>query len=150
MKHFIWVILLLVSFFSKLNAQTILSFNSLDSLLAYAENNSYSIKSGNEQLLIAKWQKISALAGIMNFKVPTNFNLTDNIAQPVTFLPGEVFGGQPGTFKQVTTGQQYIGNFNIAPQIDIVNPASWAKLKSASINSEQTELNNLIVKKNTF
>ncbi|MEX2411625.1 MAG: TolC family protein [Candidatus Paceibacterota bacterium] len=150
MKHLLWITLLLVSLFSKLNAQTIMSFRSLDSLLFYAENNSYSIKSGSEQLLLAKWQKISAQAAVINFRVPINFNLTDNIEQPVTFLPGEVFGGQPGTFKQVTTGQQYVGNFNIAPQIDIINPASWAKLKSASLNSIQTELNNLIVKKTLF
>jgi outer membrane protein TolC len=131
-------------------AQNNLSFNKLDSLFKYAENNSQSIKTGEQQVLLAKWQKISAQAGIVNFKVPTNFNLTDNIAQPVTFLPGQAFGGQPGTFKQVTTGQQYVGNFNVAPQIDIINPASWAKLKSASVNSEQTELNNLIVKKTLF
>jgi len=132
------------------NGQTVLRINNIDSLFKYAENNSQSVKTGDQQVLLAKWQKISAQTGIVNFRVPTNFYLTDNIAQQVTFLPAEVFGGQPGTFKQVTTGQQYVGNFNIAPQIDIINPASWAKLKSASVNSEQTELNNLILKKTLF
>lgn len=132
------------------SSQKELLFNNIDSLFKYAEENSFSIKTGNQQVLLAKWQKISTQAGIVNFRVPTNFNLTDNIEQQVTFLPAEAFGGQPGTFKEVTTGQKYVGQFNIAPQIDIVNPASWAKLKSARINSKQTELNNLIVKKTLF
>lgn len=132
------------------SAQTVLRINNIDSLFKYAEHNSQSIKTGKQQVLLAKWQKISAQAGIVNLRVPTNFNLIDNIAQPVTFLPAEAFGGQPGTFKQVTTGQQYVANVNLAPQIDIVNPVSWAKLKSASVNSEQTELNNLIVKQLLF
>lgn len=150
MKYFLLLTIAILQFSQTVNAQTELKFNNLDSLLNYAENNSQSIKTGDQQVLLAKWQKLSAQAGIINFRVPTNFNLTDNIAQQVTFLPAEAFGGQPGTFKQVTTGQQYVGNFNIAPQIDIVNLASWAKLKSASVNSEQTALNNLIVKKTLF
>jgi outer membrane protein TolC len=150
MKQFIFIITGLLLLVQSANAQTELSFNNLDSLLKYAENNSISIKTGEQQFLLAKWQKISAQAGLVNFRMQTNFNLTDNIAQPVTFLPGEAFGGAPGTFKKVTTGQQYIGNLNIAPQIDIINPASWAKLKSANVNAKLTNVNNLIAKKSLF
>ncbi len=133
-----------------INAQTELSFNNLDSLLNYAEHNSISIKTGEQLVLLAKWQKISAQAGIVNFRMQTNFNLTNNLELPVSFMPGEAFGGAPGTFKEVTMGQQYIGNLNIAPQIDIINPASWAKLKSANVNAEHTNVNNLITKKSLF
>jgi OMF family outer membrane factor len=129
------------------NAQTELSFNNIDSLFKYAENHSISIKTGEQQVLLAKWQKISAKAGIINFKIQTSFSLIDNIQLPVTYLPAEAFGGESGTFKEVTTGQQYVGNLNVAPQIDIVNPASWARLKSANINSELTDVNNQIVRK---
>jgi len=80
----------------------------------------------------------------------TNFNLTNNTELPVSFMPGEAFGGAPGTFKEVTMGQQYIGNLNIAPQIDIINPASWAKLQSANANSKLADINNLIAKKSLF
>ena len=99
---------------------------------------------------MAKWQKISAQAGLVNFRMQTSFSLTDNVKLPVTYFPAEAFGGEPGTFKEVTTGQQFMGNFNFAPQIDIINPVSWAKLKSAKINSELTDINNLIVKKALF
>ncbi|MDP3915677.1 MAG: TolC family protein [Bacteroidota bacterium] len=150
MKHFVLIIFSLFFFSQFVNAQTELRFNNIDSLFKYAENHSISIKTGKQQVLLAKWQKISAQAGIVNFKVLTSFSLIDNIQLPVTYLPAEAFGGTPGTFKEVTTGQQYMGNLNIAPQIDIINPASWAKLKSANINSELTDVNNLIVRKLIF
>ena len=133
-----------------MNAQDELIFNKLDSLLKYAENNSISIKTGEQQILLAKWQKISAQAGLVNFRMQTNFNLTNNTELPVSFMPGEAFGGAPGTFKEVTMGLQYIGNLNIAPQIDIINPASWAKLQSANVNNELADVNNLIAKKSLY
>lgn len=148
-KRFLTVVSALL-FSQVIHAQSELSFSSLDSLFRYAESNSISIKTGEQQVLLAKWQKISAQAGLINFRMQTNFNLTDNLVLPVTFLPAEAFGGTPGTFKEVTTGQQYLGNLNFAPQIDIINPASWAKLQSANINSQLTGVNNLIVKKSLF
>lgn len=131
-------------------AQTELRFSSLNSLLNYAEQHSITIKTTEQHTLLAKWQKISAQAGLVNFRMSTNFNMTNNIALPISFLPGEPFGGAPGTFKEVTMGQQYIENLNIAPQIDIINPAAWAKLQSVNKNSELTTVNNLLAKKLLF
>lgn len=139
-----------ICFVSSVYSQTQLIFNNLDSVLRYAENNSISIKTNAQQQLIAKWQNISAKAGLVNFKIPSSFSLTDNIEQPVTFLPGEAFGGPSGSVKEVTTGQQYIGNFNVSPQFDIINVANWTKLKSANLNYELIETNNLLVKKTLF
>ena len=149
MKQFLklFVFLLIIQFS---NAQTKLEFNRLDSLFKYAENHSISIKTGEQEALLAKWQKISAQAGLVNFKMQTSFSLTDNVKLPVTYFPAEAFGGEPGTFKEVRTGQKFMGNFNFAPQIDIINPVSWAKLKSAKINTQLTEVTNLIVKKLLF
>jgi len=150
MKYFITISIAILQFFQTVNAQDELIFNKLDSLLKYAENNSISIKTGEQQILLAKWQKISAQAGLVNFRMQTNFNLTNNTELPVSFMPGEAFGGAPGTFKEVTMGLQYIGNLNIAPQIDIINPASWAKLQSANVNNELADVNNLIAKKSLY
>jgi len=131
-------------------AQNELHFNSLDSLLKYAEDNSATVKNTQQQTLIAKWQKISAQTGLINFRMQTNFSMTDNLELPVTYLPGEAFGGAPGTYKEVTTGQQFITNLNIMPQIDLINPTSWAKLKSANTSYELTQVNNLLAQKTLF
>jgi len=150
MRKFIIISITVLLFLEQTKAQDELRFNNLDSLLKYAEKNSVSVKTSEQQVLIAKWQKISAQANLVNFRMQTNFNLTNNIGLPVTFLPGEIFGGEPGSTKEVSTGQQYVGNLNIAPQIDIINPSSWIKLQSANINSELTSVNNLIAKKSLF
>ena len=130
------------------NAQ--ISFNSLDSLLSYAEKNSTTIKTNSQQSLMAKWTKVAALANTVNFKSPITFSATDNLKLPVSFLPAEAFGGPAGTFRQVTLGQEYVSNFNFNPQIDIINPYNWAKVKSASVSKELTEVNNLLNKKTLY
>ena len=150
MKQLITISLTWFLLFQTAGAQTELRFTSLDSLLNYAEQNSITIKTTEQHALLAKWQKISAQAGLVNFRMSTNFYMTNNIELPISFMPGEAFGGEPGTFKEVTMGQQYTGNLNIAPQIDIINPAAWAKLQSAGKNSELTTVNNLLAKKLLF
>jgi outer membrane protein TolC len=127
-----------------------ITFTSLDSVLSYTQKKSSSIKITNEQNLLAKWTKIAALGNTINLRSPISFSSTDNTMLPVNFIPADAFGGPPGTFRQITLGQQYVSNFNINPQIDIINPYAWAKVKSASINKEMTEVNSLLIKKNLF
>jgi len=151
MKYKLSIILIIVLLSQTLKGQTeTISFNSLDSVFAYSEENSLTIKTNKQQTLLAKWEKIAAKMGLINFKILSSFNITNNYKQAVTFLPAEAFGGTPGTFKRVETGTPYVENFTITPQIDIINFASWSKLKSANINSELTNVNNLLVKKSLF
>lgn len=133
-----------------LSIRSQISFNSLDSLLSYAERNSATIKTCQQQTLLAKWTKVAAIANTVNFKSPVSFSATDNLKLPVNFLPAEAFGGPAGTFRQVTLGQEYVSNFNFNPQIDIVNPYNWAKVKSASLSKEITEVSNQLNKKTLF
>lgn len=147
-KKYIYTTALVFLFGLTIQAQ--LNFTGLDSLLAYAERNSTTIKTCQQQSLMAKWTKVAALANTVNFKSPLTFSATDNSKLPVNFLPAEAFGGPAGTFRQVTLGQQYVSNFNFNPQIDIINPYNWAKVKSASVSKEITEVNNSINKKTLF
>jgi outer membrane protein len=148
MKHIIFTIALagLVS----LSLKSQITFSSLDSLLSYAERNSTTIKTCEQQTLLAKWTKVAALANTVNFKSPVSFSATDNLKLPVSFLPAEAFGGPPGSYKSITLGQEYVSNFNFNPQIDIINPYNWAKVKSASVSKEMTEVSNLMNKKTLF
>jgi OMF family outer membrane factor len=127
-----------------------INFTSVDSVFAYAERNSSVNKINNEQILLAKWTKVAALANTINFRNPVTFTATDNLMLPVSFIPADAFGGPHGTFKSVTLGQQYVSNFNFNPQIDIINPYNLAKVKSASINKELTQVSALLNKRNLF
>jgi outer membrane protein TolC len=134
-------------FFYCLNLQAQLSFNDLDSLFRFADKNSSAVKISSQQNLLAKWTKIAAQANSINFRNPVSLSATDNMLLPVNFIPADFFGGPAGTFRQITLGQQYVSNFNFNPQIDIIHPGNWAKVKSAELNKEMTEVNSSMVKK---
>jgi len=135
----------------KVKAQQELKFNKLDSVYAYAERSSSVIKSNYQQTLLAKYQRIAALANAVNLRSPLTFTPTDNTTLPVSFFPGGILPGtKPGEFSKVTLGQQYVSNFNLAPQIDLINPGNWSQIKMANINEEITSINNLINKKTLY
>jgi outer membrane protein TolC len=133
-----------------LKAQNTLQFNSIDSVFKYAEINSAAIKSGHQQSLSAKWTKIASVGNTINLKSPFTASWIDNTTLPISYLPAEAFGGPVGSFKQVSIGQQYVTNYGLTPQIDIINTSAWARIKSAEINKQLTETNTLITKKSLF
>lgn len=131
-------------------AQKSLQFRSLDSLFLYAENHSSTIKIGDEQNLLAKWTKLASIGNTINLRSPISASWTDNTELPISYVPAEMFGGPAGTLKELSFGQEYVTNYAITPQIDIINLVAWTKIKSASINKKLTETTNLIAKKNLF
>ncbi|MDP1801780.1 MAG: TolC family protein [Bacteroidota bacterium] len=149
-NHTFLFILSLFFAFTNLSAQMALQFNSLDSLFKYAGKNSATIKTGYQQSLSAKWTKIASLGNTINLRSPFTAAWTDNTILPVSYLPAEAFGGPAGTLKPVSLGQQYVSSYGITPQIDIINPSAWARIKSAELNKQLTETNNLVAKKNLF
>ena len=132
------------------NSQSVLNFNNIDSLFSYADANSSVIKTNAQQTLLAKYEKIAVLANLVNFRNPLALSLTDNTELPVNFIPAELLGGRSGTYKELTFGQKYVSNFGLTPQIDIINVSNWTQIKSANINTEITETQNLLTKKSLF
>ena len=138
----------LLGFVLSVHAQTEIKFTSIDSLYAYADKNSSVAKTNYQQILLAKYQKIAALANVINLRNPVTFSLTDNTTLPVSFIPLSVLtGGKQNGFEKITLGQQYVSNFNITPQIDLIDPGAWAQIKTANINEELTVTTNLLNKK---
>ncbi len=142
-------LLILISILSltTVNAQQVIRFTNPDSLIAFAEKNSIAIKTGDAQALLAKYQTLYAKINKFNPRASVNYAATDNTQLPVNFFPAEVFGGTPGTFKEVQSGQQYVQSVYITPQIDVINLATWEKLKSARLNEQLASVNNKLTKK---
>jgi OMF family outer membrane factor len=132
------------------NAQQIIRFTNPDSVLTFAEQKSIAIKTGGAQLLLAKYQVLYAKINRFNPRASVNYAATDNTQLPVNFFPAEIFDGTPGTFREVQTGKQYVQSIYITPQIDVINPISWAKLKSAKLDEQLTTVNNTLTKKILF
>ena len=117
-----------------------LEFNSLDDLLTYADAHSAVTKSADAQTELARLQNAAAIANTVNLRGTASVTATNNFALPVNFLPAEIFGGPAGTFRQVTFGQQFVNVASIAPQLDVVNPSTWARVGSARSSAELTAL----------
>ena len=129
------------------NAQQAFRFTNPDSLIAFAEKNSIATKTGDAQALLAKYQTLYAKINRFNPRASVNYAATDNTQLPVNFFPAEIFGGTPGTFKEVQSGQQYVQTVYITPQIDLINQATWEKLKSARLNEQLAFVNIKLIKK---
>jgi OMF family outer membrane factor len=125
-------------------------FISLQEILSLAEKNNYSILIAEEQNNLASLTTVSAYGNAFNPRMPLSASITDNSKLPVSFIPSEAFGGPVGGFKQLTMGQRYVSVLNFAPQFEILNFGSLAKIKSAKANELLTKHNALLNKKNLF
>lgn len=133
-----------VAFFSKAQAQETKAFASLQDVLAVVKEKNVSLQNAKLQTDLAILTKKTAIGNAINPRIPTSFQMIDNVDQQVSFLPGEAFGMPAGTFKEVTMGQQYVTTISIQPQFDIFNIANIAQIKSAKINHELVENQNKI------
>jgi OMF family outer membrane factor len=140
--------IILFSFQAK--AQETIAFKSIDEVLAYAEKNASVFKISNEQMALTKYQTLIAKINVFNPRGNATASAIDNLQLPSNYLPAEIFGGVPGTFKETQFGQQYISAINITPQIDLINIQSWQKIKVSKINENLSETTQLLIKKNLF
>jgi len=150
MKRFILFLSILTAFPLCSIAQKEFLLPTLDSAFAYADKNSSVSKTGAEQVILARYQKLAATVNILNIRNPVTFNLTNNTQLPVSFIPSNLLGGPPGSYKQITLGQEYVSNFNFSPQIDVINISAWSRVRTANLNEEFTAENNQLNKKNLF
>ena len=133
---------------SLVTAQT--KITTLQEALSLAEKNSYTTEVGILQKNLASLTTSSSYFNAFNPRIPLSAALTNNTSLPVTFVPGEAFGGKPGTLSPITLGIQYVSTFNLGPQFEILNFGNLAKIKSAKANEVLVNNNQLVIKKNLF
>ncbi len=83
---------------------------SLDEALNYAMENSYILKNSRHDIILAQkevWKTITI--GLPQVSGSANYNKFLNL--PVSLLPGEFFGEEPGTYIPVKFGQDYNSDF---------------------------------------
>lgn len=90
-----------------------------------AEMNSsaeaYSKKSSSSQLL----PQINATAGIDHYW-----------EIPVQILPGELIGGEKGSFVPVRMGTPWMGNYGLQASMDLLNPKVWQDIKVSKLKHQ--------------
>lgn len=126
------------------------TFSSLDAVLTYAGQHSATIRTGELQRSSAAVNRRFAIAGIPGLQGNTGLNVTDNRKLPVNFLPAEIFGETPGTFKEVTLGRRYVNDLSGSLQLTLLNLPAWDDANIAGTNIRLTDSNNRLNKRALF
>ncbi len=95
-------LLLLLSWFSQ--AQDSTNSFSLDEAIAYALEHNYSAINAERDIVDAQKQKWETIATGLP-QISGSINYQNQLKQPVSQIPAEFFGGEPGTFQEVVFGQ---------------------------------------------
>ncbi len=133
MRRFLYVLLLL--FGTTAFGQSPQRFSTWKALEEWVLKNATVMQLNQEQLRLAELTEQASWVNTINPRIPTTASWLNNTDLPVNFIPGQVFGGPEGTFREVTFGQQYISSFTAAPQLDIVNVAKWQDIRAAKANT---------------
>lgn len=118
---------------------------SIPEAVNYARQHSYQVKKVLEDIRIQQQVNREITASALP-QVNGSFNLTDNIKLPVSLVPGEFFGGSPGTFIPVRFGVQYsatagadLNQVLFDGQVFVGLQARNASMEFARKNAEITE-----------
>jgi len=78
---------------------------SLEEAIAFALEYNYTVINADREILDAQKQKWEVIATGLP-QIDGNLSYQNQLKQPVTLIPGEIVGGEPGSFLPVVFGQQ--------------------------------------------
>jgi len=105
MKKIFFIIFLQLAAFAQAQEENATTQNSftLEEAIEYGLQNSYNSEIARQDVAIALKQKWEIIAQGLP-QISGNAEYRNNLKQPVTLIPGEIAGGDPGTFVPVTFG----------------------------------------------
>ena len=122
------------------------TFTSLEEVIAYSEKTSLDIVINNIRVEQAKKERKSSAVEIFDPTITLPGSFTHFTNQPVTLLPAEVFGGEPGTTVELQAGVPYTTEFSQSFQVQLLNPRGWTDFKLAKINEEISKSNGMLTR----
>ncbi|RNC92108.1 MAG: TolC family protein [Allomuricauda sp.] len=104
MRTIISIVLLQLLWYVPLKAQENPTSFTLDEAIVYALEHNYDAINASRDLVDAQKQKWETIAtGLPQIEGAVSYQ--NQLKQPVTQIPAEFFGGEPGTFQEVVFGQ---------------------------------------------
>jgi outer membrane protein TolC len=125
------------------------AFTSLEEVWGYADSHNIQIVSAKANKEMAD-KGLQQAYGNMFPVINSSGNYIDNIKIQPTLVPDEIFGGQPGTFKEVKFGQRYLYNGILNLQLNVINTQDWFNIRAAKYNSEIASLNISKTRRDTY
>ena len=99
MRNVLIPLLLIIPLISSLGQDAQTQF-SLEEAIAFALENNYSAINADRDIIDARKQKWEVIATGLP-QIDANISYQNQLKQPVTLIPAEFFGGEPGTFEPV-------------------------------------------------
>lgn len=112
-------------------------FSSVEDIWHYADTHNITIRTANYEADKANLTKKQAYGALLP-QASLGGSFTDNTTIQSTIIPGEIFGGPPGSYKAVQFGQKYIYSGTFSAQMDILN---LQNIFNAQIAKRTEELN---------
>ncbi|MEO1435283.1 MAG: TolC family protein [Bacteroidota bacterium] len=116
-------------------------FDSLESLFEFADQQSTDLIISRIRETQAQKSETATKWEIINPTVSLPANFTYNTTLPVSVLPAEAFGGDPGENLEIRTGVPYTTNFSQNIDLQLVNPGGWSAYRLARINEQLSTSN---------
>ncbi|MGB5461574.1 MAG: TolC family protein [Eudoraea sp.] len=118
---------------------------SLEEAITYALEYNYSVINADREILDAQKQKWEVIATGLP-QIDGDLSYQNQLKQPVTLIPGEIIGGEPGSFLPVIFGQQNQVNASATLRQQIFDgsyivgvQATEAFLRYSQNNKEKTD-----------
>ncbi len=111
---------------------------SMEEAISFALDSNYTALNSRRDVAIAikkKWETTATGLPQLNGKVSYN----NNLKQPVTLIPGEFFGGDPGTFSPVVFGTKQNANAFATLEQLIFDGSYLVGLQAAKVFLDYTE-----------
>ncbi len=136
MKRRTIYIIIFTALLQNIQAQDVQKF-SLEEAVMYAHENNNDVK--NAQLVHKSSDyEIGEILSIGLPQISASVNVTSNVVVPKTPVPGEFFGGEPGSFAFVAFSPKHQGNLNITLDQLIFDASYFLGLKAAKMLKELT------------
>jgi len=126
------------------------TIKSFDDLINQVNQISLTLKNADINLTQAKREKLAAIYGIVDPTGNLSTSFTNNTKLPITLFPGEVNGGEPGTYVPIKLGIQYVSDQSVYVDLKILNMEGIADYRLSKINYNLVNTNNKLIKKNLY
>ena len=119
---------------------------SLEEAVSFALENNYSAINAERDIRDAKKQKWQTIASGLP-QINGTISYQNQLKQPVSVIPAEIFGGEPGTFAEVVFGQPQTANATATLRQQIFDGSYIVGVQAAKVflnysanNQEKTKL----------
>lgn len=125
-------------------------FRDLSSVLRYADTASTRLKSGSIREEQARKARLAALISVADPQANNSASFTNNTTLPVSILPADAFGGEPGASREIRIGTRYNTAVVQSVELKLLNPEGWANLRLSKVNLEMAQTDSRLTKKELY